>query len=187
MRDHAHRTLAGSDGFITLTAPGPAPVARDHTGNRAYQIYATFLGIPAFSLPLLTVDRVPLGVQRIGAAGADWCVGGDRELAGERGRRVTSEDPHARRSARRLKEPHRNRILLSPATASGGPLSLRINDTAPNFKAKTTQGEIDFHQWIGDKWAILFSHPKDFTPVCTTELGYMAKIEPEFSSSATRS
>jgi len=60
-------------------------------------------------------------------------------------------------------------------------MSLRINDTAPNFKAKTTQGDIDFHQWIGDSWAILFSHPKDFTPVCTTELGYMAKIEPEFA------
>jgi thioredoxin-dependent peroxiredoxin len=60
-------------------------------------------------------------------------------------------------------------------------MSLRINDTAPNFKAQTTQGPIDFHEWIGDKWAVLFSHPKDFTPVCTTELGYMAKIEPEFT------
>ncbi|HSI51069.1 MAG TPA: peroxiredoxin [Ideonella sp.] len=60
-------------------------------------------------------------------------------------------------------------------------MSLRINDTAPNFTAQTTQGVIDFHQWIGDSWAILFSHPKDFTPVCTTELGYMAKIEPEFT------
>ena len=60
-------------------------------------------------------------------------------------------------------------------------MSLRINDVAPNFTAETTQGPIDFHQWIGDKWAILFSHPKDFTPVCTTELGYMAKIEPEFT------
>jgi thioredoxin-dependent peroxiredoxin len=59
-------------------------------------------------------------------------------------------------------------------------MALRINDTAPNFTAKTTQGTIDFHDWIGDSWAILFSHPKDFTPVCTTELGYMAKIEPEF-------
>jgi alkyl hydroperoxide reductase subunit AhpC len=59
-------------------------------------------------------------------------------------------------------------------------MSLRINDTAPNFTAQTTQGPIDFHQWIGDSWAVLFSHPKDFTPVCTTELGYMAKIEPEF-------
>ena len=60
-------------------------------------------------------------------------------------------------------------------------MSLRINDTAPNFTAKTTHGTIDFHQWIGDSWAVLFSHPKDFTPVCTTELGTMAKMEPEFS------
>ena len=60
-------------------------------------------------------------------------------------------------------------------------MSLRINDIAPNFTAKTTQGTIDFHAWIGDSWAVLFSHPKDFTPVCTTELGYMAKIEPEFT------
>jgi len=65
-------------------------------------------------------------------------------------------------------------------------MSLRINDTAPNFSAKTTQGPIDFHNWIGDSWAILFSHPKDFTPVCTTELGYMAKIEPEFTKRKTK-
>ena len=60
-------------------------------------------------------------------------------------------------------------------------MSLRINDTAPDFEAETTQGKIRFHEWIGDHWAVLFSHPKDFTPVCTTELGYMAKIEPEFT------
>ena len=60
-------------------------------------------------------------------------------------------------------------------------MSLRINDIAPDFEAETTHGRIKFHDWIGDKWAILFSHPKDFTPVCTTELGYMARIEPEFT------
>jgi thioredoxin-dependent peroxiredoxin len=65
-------------------------------------------------------------------------------------------------------------------------MSLRIGDEAPNFQVETTQGRIDFHQWIGNGYAVLFSHPKDFTPVCTTELGYMARIKPEFDKRNTK-
>ena len=65
-------------------------------------------------------------------------------------------------------------------------MSLRINAEAPNFTAETTQGQITFHDWIGNGWAILFSHPKDFTPVCTTELGYMARLKPEFDKRNTK-
>lgn len=65
-------------------------------------------------------------------------------------------------------------------------MPLRINDQAPNFQVDTTHGKIDFHEWIGDKWVVLFSHPKDFTPVCTTELGYMASIQAEFDKRNTK-
>jgi alkyl hydroperoxide reductase subunit AhpC len=65
-------------------------------------------------------------------------------------------------------------------------MSLQINDVAPDFEADTTEGRIRFHEWIGDSWCVLFSHPKDFTPVCTTELGYMARIKPEFDKRKTK-
>src|SRR3954469_4137825 len=64
--------------------------------------------------------------------------------------------------------------------------TLKLGDTAPDFEAETTEGTINFHDWIGDSWAVLFSHPKDFTPVCTTELGYMASIKPEFDKRDTK-
>jgi thioredoxin-dependent peroxiredoxin len=65
-------------------------------------------------------------------------------------------------------------------------MALQLGDTAPDFEAETTEGRINFHDWIGDSWAVLFSHPKDFTPVCTTELGYMARINPDFESRNTK-
>src|SRR5262249_48728987 len=65
-------------------------------------------------------------------------------------------------------------------------MTLQIGDLAPDFEAETTEGRIRFHDWIGDSWCVLFSHPKDFTPVCTTELGYMARIKPEFDRRNTK-
>src|ERR1035437_8151754 len=78
------------------------------------------------------------------------------------------------------------RVKMSTETATETNRIPRINDTAPDFTAETTQGTIHFHEWIGDGWAVLFSHPKDFTPVCTTHLRYMAGLQPEFAKRNTK-
>src|SRR5213593_3341872 len=85
-----------------------------------------------------------------------------------------------KRSAQQRLRQRRPRGSAPPGSGGGAQMALAIGDTAPDFEAETTEGKIRFHDWIGDKWAVLFSHPKDFTPVCTTELGYMAKIKSEF-------
>jgi alkyl hydroperoxide reductase subunit AhpC len=77
-------------------------------------------------------------------------------------------------------------IMALGTTTHGGHMALQLNDTAPDFEADSTEGRIRFHDWIGDSWAVIFSHPKDFTPVCTTELGYMAKIKPEFDKRSVK-
>src|SRR5262245_66124371 len=86
----------------------------------------------------------------------------------------------------RFRRPARRRCGFSKTTELEGLMALRLGDIAPDFEAETTEGRITFHAWLDGSWGVLFSHPKDFTPVCTTELGYMARLKPEFDKRNTK-
>src|SRR6202022_2869172 len=156
---------------------------------------------PARNARRVRIRGVRAGSGRAQRGGGDL----ERRSRGAEVPRLRSSEAQARQEIARLTGPLRNGVRAhGPPCRSGwrpspqsvtvpapnreqeGAMSLRINDEAPNFTAQTTQGPIDFHQWIGNQWAILFSHPKDFTPVCTTELGYMARIKPEFDKRNTK-
>jgi alkyl hydroperoxide reductase subunit AhpC len=112
----------------------------------------------------VTIEALSGPCSKLAAAPHEIAKGGNRSFPGTRQRRDTNPS--------RPKWRH--------------DMAIRIGDEAPNFTAETTQGTIDFHDWIGNGWAVLFSHPKDFTPVCTTELGYMARLKPEFDKRNTK-